>query len=144
MKLEFDVDVWWRPTFWVWYAATPSSPSTTPAPTSVRTESVGRGSGPRQSRRTTNGTSATAATPNRRTLNAEGLTSSSASWTSTNVDPYSAEASARASSGKYGRSRAPIYWPGQRLVIGRRRSLPKAFDDTRTPGGAWRRLYSAR
>ena len=34
--------------------------------------------------------------------------------------------------------------PGQRLVIGSRRSLPNAFGDTRTPGGAWRRLYSLR
>src|SRR5437763_1555385 len=34
----------------------------------------------------------------------------------------------------------PVY----RLVMGRRRSLPKALCVTRTPGGAWRRLYSAR
>jgi len=29
-------------------------------------------------------------------------------------------------------------------VIGSRRSLPNALGDTRTPGGAWRRLYSLR
>src|SRR4051794_28640286 len=32
----------------------------------------------------------------------------------------------------------------QRLVIGVRRSRPNAFGRRRTPGGAWRRLYSAR
>ncbi len=34
--------------------------------------------------------------------------------------------------------------PAHPLVIGSRRSLPNALGDTRTPGGAWRRLYSLR
>src|SRR5581483_7920653 len=40
--------------------------------------------------------------------------------------------------------RSPTAQPVYRLVIGRRRSLPKALGVTRTPGGACRRLYSAR
>ena len=35
-------------------------------------------------------------------------------------------------------------YPRQRLVIGSRRSRPNAFGEIFTPGGAWRRLYSAR
>ena len=37
----------------------------------------------------------------------------------------------------------PAY-PRQRFVIGSRRSRPNAFGEIFTPGGAWRRLYSAR
>src|SRR5581483_8252681 len=43
-----------------------------------------------------------------------------------------------------GSTRARSAQPRQRLVIGVRRSRPNAFGRSRTPGGAWRRLYSAR
>ena len=40
--------------------------------------------------------------------------------------------------------RRPLISPGQRFVIGTRRSRPNAFGRSFTPGGACRRLYSAR
>ena len=41
-------------------------------------------------------------------------------------------------------ARVLAYEPPQRFVIGVRRSRPNAFGRSFTPGGAWRRLYSAR
>ena len=59
MKLAFEVDVWCRPTFWVWYATSPTQPESHAGDHErSRTESVGRGAGPRQSRRTTGAASA--------------------------------------------------------------------------------------
>ena len=79
-------------------------------------------------------------------MNPTGVTSSSASCTSLNVAPYAIVAAISASSGTSGRavshvsgtgpltSSGSTRQPGQRLVIGSRRSLPNAFGETRTPG----------